>query len=122
MIIAAIAAPVAGPVVKPMCWLPKASQRPAMPRRGPDHRQAVGQRRPRAAPGVADLLAEFDDAARQRLHRVDLGEGFDGASRSVSSTPEVTRMPFSIGVIRKAPSASWIGRSNLRAGFGLNSR
>ena len=74
-IMAAIAAPVAGPVVKPICWLPKASQRPRMPRRGPDHRQAVRQGRPRAAPGVADRLAEFDHAARQRHHRVDLREG-----------------------------------------------
>jgi len=46
----------------------------------------------------------------------------EGASRAVSSTPVVTRMPCSIGVMRKLPSASWIGRCNERAGFGLNSR
>ena len=34
-IMAAMAAPVAGPVVKPMCWLPKASHSPACRGAGP---------------------------------------------------------------------------------------
>src|SRR5580698_10267865 len=46
-----------------------------MPWRPSDHRQAVGQRRPRAAPGFADRLAEFDHAARDRDHRIELSEG-----------------------------------------------
>ena len=55
-----------------MCWLPKASQRLRCRGADSDHRQAVRQGRTRAAPGVADLLAELDDAPRQRLDRVDL--------------------------------------------------
>src|SRR6478609_1654846 len=43
-----------------------------MPGRRSDHRQAVRQRRPRPAPGFADGLAELDDTARHRLHRVNL--------------------------------------------------
>src|SRR3954453_23825528 len=42
-----------------------------MPRRRPDHRQAIRQGRPRPAPAVADGGAEFDDAARHRLDRID---------------------------------------------------
>src|SRR5579883_1544272 len=40
-----------------------------------DHRQAVRQGRPCAAPGVADSLAEFGYASRQRHHRIELGQG-----------------------------------------------
>src|ERR1700761_6160040 len=45
-----------------------------MPWRAPDHRQTIRQRRPRATPGLADGLAEFDDAARHWHHQVELGE------------------------------------------------
>src|ERR1700743_3658784 len=45
-----------------------------MPRRRSDHRQTVRQRWPRAAPGVANRRAKFDDAARHRNHHVELRE------------------------------------------------
>src|SRR5450631_4737723 len=45
-----------------------------MPGRGPDHGQAVGQGRPCPAPGLADRVTEFDHAARERYHLVELGE------------------------------------------------
>ncbi len=71
---AAIAAPVAGPVVKPMCWLPNASHSPGCRGAGPIIGRLSGKRRPRPAPGLADGVAEFDHAARQRHHLVELGE------------------------------------------------
>src|SRR5215813_4051975 len=42
--------------------------------RRPDHRQAVGQGRPRPAPGFGDGVTEFDDTARSRYRLLELGE------------------------------------------------
>src|SRR6516164_8099851 len=50
----------------------KAQPETGMPWRGPDHRQAVGQRRPGSAPGFADGIAEFDNAPRRRDYRIEL--------------------------------------------------
>jgi crotonobetainyl-CoA:carnitine CoA-transferase CaiB-like acyl-CoA transferase len=44
-------------------------------RRGADHRQTVGQGRPRAAPGRAHRIAEFCYTAREQYRRIDLCEG-----------------------------------------------
>src|SRR5579871_3800080 len=46
----------------------------AMPWRGPDHRQAVGQRRPGAAPGLCNSIAKFDHAAGSRDGGLQLGK------------------------------------------------
>src|SRR5438876_6448225 len=43
-----------------------------MPRCGPNHRQAVGQRRPRPPPWFAHSLAEFDHPTRDRDHLIEL--------------------------------------------------
>ena len=55
-----------------------------MPWRRSDHRQAVGQRRPRPAPGFADGLAEFDHAARGR--EVVAESGIDAMRRPQTLT------------------------------------
>ena len=73
-IMAAMAAPVAGPVVKPMCWLPKASHRPACRGAAPIIGRPSGSvgREPRQ--DIADGITEFGDAARQRNDLIELGE------------------------------------------------
>ncbi len=79
-IIAAIASPVAGPVVKPMCWLPKASQRLRCRGAGPIIGRLSG-RVGRAPRQVSPTCSPNSTTPRASGSTASICEKFDGASR-----------------------------------------